>query len=115
MQAEWEIGMEEQYFDICGDNAVIASDAIQFLVEELRELQAAERVLQTQIKEVKERIAKFMGDKEKLKDANGVELVNYIWCKPTETFDSKSFKEKHPNIYQMFVKIGKPVRRMLVK
>jgi hypothetical protein len=115
MQYWQQSGLEQMYHETMGDDACMTNDVITHLVEELRELNAAERVLKTQIDDVKKRIANYMGDKVVLKDAYGNDLVTYKFDKPQERFDAKSFREKHPNIYQMFVTLGKPVRRMLVK
>lgn len=53
-----------------------------------------------------------------MKDAErariGARKVSWKNVKPRETIDGKKLKEEHPEIYQAYVKIGKPTRRFAI-
>lgn len=94
--------------------AVEASDEI---IQEAVELESVNR----QIDELKERkeelqglITSFMGESDTLAVA-GRTIATWKTSKPRVTFDSTTFKAKHPDLYTQYCKEGKPSRRFLLK
>lgn len=95
-------------------HTVEASDEI---LHDAAELEAVNR----QIEELKERkeelqghITSFMGESDTLAVA-GRTIATWRTSKPRVTFDSATFKAKHPDLYTQYCKEGKPSRRFLLK
>lgn len=94
--------------------AVEASDEI---LHEAIELESVNR----QIDELKERkeelqglITSFMGESDTLATA-GRTIATWKTSKPRVTFDSATFKAKHPDLYAQYLKEGVASRRFLLK
>ncbi len=66
---------------------------------------------------IKQTIQKFLLEQGGaiLVDQQGNPLVTWKEGKGRETFDTKTFKGMHADLYRQFVKIGSPSRRFLVK
>ena len=56
-----------------------------------------------------------MGDFDTLVDDSGKALATWKSAKPSQRFDTDSFKKAHADIYQQFIKTGEPSRRFLLK
>ena len=59
-------------------------------------------------------VMKAMGEANTLAFEENV-LVTWKLSKPTHRFDATAFKEKHPALYEEFLKASEPMRRFLVK
>lgn len=74
--------------------------------EQLTELEAQKRGIENLLKD-------YMKDNEKA--TAGEYVVSWKTSKPRETFDSKTFKADHPELYANYIKQGEPSRRFEVK
>lgn len=74
--------------------------------EQLTELEAQKRGIENLLKD-------YMKDNEKA--TAGEYVVSWKTTKPRATFDSKTFKEDCPDLYEQYVRLGEPNRRFEVK
>lgn len=86
-----------------------AWDALQGLLTDKKATDANIESLQAQI-------MAFMKENDTLLDSQGLTMVTWRSNKKgRETVDSKKLKAEMPEIYELFKKIGEPVRRFLIK
>lgn len=72
--------------------------------KQLYEFEKAMKELKEQEDELKAAILKEMEDKNIKKIENDNLLINYIAPSDRETFDSKTFREEHSDLYDEYVK-----------
>ena len=73
-------------------------------IEQLANLIAAQNALEAQIKELKSDILTKMEKDGKSKVAVGSVSVTYVAATDKVSFDTTSFKKKHPDMYNQFKK-----------
>lgn len=76
------------------------------LKEQIAELESKKRGIENLLKDA-------LGENEK--GSCGEHYVSWKSSKPRETFDSKKFKNDHPEMYTNYIKQGEPSRRFEVK
>lgn len=84
-----------------GNSAILdpqVAEAIATFEAEVKEIKAQEEILKQRILEEMERNGLLKIDTPHL-------LINYIAGTDRETFDSKSFRKEHPDLYDDFVKM----------
>lgn len=74
--------------------------------EQLTELETQKRGIENLLKD-------YMKDNEKA--TAGEYVVSWKTTKPRSTFDSKTFREDCPDLYEQYVRVGEPSRRFEVK
>lgn len=94
---------------------VVASDADLLALVELRELRAKAKADEERIKTLEDGIKMAMADKDTLVNASGEVLATWKAAKGRVSFDSKRFKEEHPDTYKEYQKEGAPVRTFRLK
>lgn len=72
-------------------------------IDRLRWLKLEAAKISQEAEELKEDIVYYMGNQEELKDNHGHTLCTYR-THVRETFDSKSFKNDHVEIYKLYIK-----------
>jgi len=92
-----------------------ATDELLSDYSELKELKQQKKQLEEKISEYEESIKMFIGGEHEGVVLNGEKIATWSFTKPRESFDKKSLKTEHPDIYKKFAKEGKPSRRFLLK
>jgi len=80
---------------------------LKLIKEKIKELEQKQEDLELQIK-------LLLQDKEILTYKGNI-VLTWKQYDPVERFDSKSFKEKYPDLYKEFIKIGEPQRKFISK
>ncbi len=80
---------------------------LKLIKEKIKELERKQEDLELQFK-------LLLQDKEIL-TYNGKVVLTWKQYDPVERFDTKSFKEKYPDLYKEFIKIGEPQRKFISK
>ena len=90
------------------ENGIALLDNTEFVNEFIKEQKLVD-ALNESIKIKKEMLLKEMEDKNILKIDTDTLNINYIAQSERETFDSKSFREDNPDLYDEYVKFS-PVK-----
>jgi putative phage-type endonuclease len=103
-----KFGRTSNYSAIEASTEVLAAfETIKAIKEQLEAIEASEE-------SAKAFVMKAMGEADTLKFA-GNTIATWKLARPTRRFDSASFKEAHPALYEQFTKTGEPSRRFLIK
>ena len=95
--------------------AITVNEVIIDAIERLKDVRATIDTLEDEEEELRDLICVYMNDKEILLNTDGTVAVTWKQRPGTITFDSKKFKEEHPEMYSKFEKQGKEVRSFLLK
>lgn len=91
-----------------------ATDAILHDAAELESVNREIEELKERKEELQGHITSFMGESDTLTVA-GKTIATWKSSKPRVTFDSATFKSKHPDLYNQYLKEGAANRRFLLK
>ncbi len=94
---------------------ITTTDEIAHTLEALKQVRNEIDMLEEREKYCRDLICVYMGDKQTLLNIDGTVAVTWKQRPGTITFDSKKFKDEHPEMYSQFEKQGKEVRSFLVK
>lgn len=72
-------------------------------------------VLESEKRELTEKIKVFMGDRETLLDGYGRISITWKGGKPVKRFDLESFKKEKPEEYSAYLKLHPQPRKFLIK
>jgi putative phage-type endonuclease len=100
--------VSDDYVMINDIGIIGALEMLRHTREELKRLKEVEEAC-------KNEICVYMGDKQTLVNTDGTIAVTWNQREGSTRFDSKSFKEKHPDLYKQFEVKGDYVRTFLVK
>ena len=95
--------------------AVLASDDVQEALRQLRELKTQAKHLELAEEQWKAIVMKALGESDTLIDSQGHTLATWKASAAPKRFDAAAFKAKHPDLYELFVAVGEPSRRFLLK
>lgn len=98
--------------DISG--ALVATVDLLQMVKDHADIKASISALEAQAKQLEDGIGIAMGDKEELVFGEDT-LVTFKFSKAPEKFNTKAFKQAHPDLHKQFVTLGSPGRRLLNK
>lgn len=96
------------------EHSLEASDEIVAAAAELALVRKKMDELSEKEKELQGAITSFMGESDTL-SMDGKTIATWKTSKPRAAFDSATFKSKHPDLYNEYLKEGKPTRRFLLK
>lgn len=96
------------------DKKVEATEELLKAIAHLKKLKEEAKTLGEQEEIQKAIVMKAMGEADTLAFKNEV-LATWKLSKPTHRFDNTAFKEKHPDLYEEFLKASEPMRRFLLK
>lgn len=82
---------------------------------ELKAMKAQQKELEEKIAGYEESIKMFIGGEYEGVSYNGENIVKWSFAKGRESFDKKKLAEDHADIYEKYVKQGKPSRRFTVR
>lgn len=94
--------------------AVECDDKAALQVERLREVKADIATLESEEKQLTERLQLIMGDADTLMN-NGMVVVTWKSSKPSARFDTKRFKAEHADLYQSYCATVDGTRRFILK
>lgn len=94
---------------------VLADADVQAAVRQLRELKTQLKHLELAEEQWKAVVMNAMGESDTLVNSSGHTLATWKAAAPPKRFDAAAFKAKHPNLYELFVSVGEPSRRFLLK
>lgn len=90
------------------ENDIIVAPEV---AKELVEFERLQKEIEKKEKEIKDTLLAAMKEAKLLsiraESENGSVLITYIDGYDRETFDSKSFREQHPDVYDAYVKMSK--------
>lgn len=92
-----------------------ASEELLKDYSELKELREQKKQLEEKIAEYEESIKMYIGGDHEGITYNGENIVKWSFTKGRETFDKKTLKQDHPEIYEKYVKQGEPSRRFTIR
>lgn len=72
-------------------------------------------VLESEKRELTDKIKVFMGDRDTLLDGYGRVSITWKGGKPVRRFDLESFKKENPDAYSRYLKIHDQPRKFLIK
>lgn len=96
------------------EQSIESSDEILHDVAEMNLINNKLDELTKRKKELQGNIASFMGESDTL-TVYGRTIATWKTSKPRTTFDSETFRTKHPDLYTQYCKEGKPTRRLIIK
>lgn len=106
--------VDKKYVTSTAEKSIEAdSDAVADW-QELRILTRQAKEIEAKADEIKDRLKVYMEDSESL-TYEGLTLCTFRSGKPKTTFDAKAFRADNPELYQKYLKDGKPARPFLVK
>jgi len=97
------------------NDSVMATADVMDAVEHLREIKTQSKHLDSAKEEWEALLFIAMGECDTLIDATGNTLATWKAAAAPKRFDSAAFKSAHADMYEQFVRIGEPSRRLLIK
>jgi len=97
------------------EDALIANQQLEQLVDTLRKYKAQSKMLDDEIEKMEVMVRNAMGEKGSIMSFTGETLVTWRTSKPSMRFNTDLFKQAMPDIYQQFVVEQPGSRRFLVK
>lgn len=94
--------------------AVEADTDLRDYVRSLHAIKQQMAALKEHEEDFKTRIMLALGEADTL-TFSGLTLATWKAAKAAERFDSKAFREAHPDLYHQFLRAGEPTRRFLLK
>ncbi|WP_034773923.1 YqaJ viral recombinase family protein [Exiguobacterium antarcticum] len=95
------------------DSEIELPDDADDLIDAYRFAKEREAEVKKSVLDAENRLKGMIGEAEVGIARN--HLVQWKNTKPRETFDTKSFAKDQPDLYEKYVKIGKPTRRFTIK
>lgn len=95
--------------------SVLADDEVMQALRQLRELKTQAKHLELAEEQWKAIVMKALGENDTLIDSSGHTLATWKASAAPKRFDSTAFKAKHPDLYELFLAVGEPSRRFLLK
>lgn len=95
------------------DKAIFASNEINQIIQELKELRAQEKELGVKIDTLKFRIQNFMQEHDTLLDRNGKKLASWKTSAPSKKVDLEMMKTNYPEVFEACLKTSKSSRMFL--
>lgn len=93
---------------------IVAADELSEMIDDLRHIKSEIGHLAKREKDLKQQIQLVMKDAEKVMYMDET-LVTWKASKESQVFNSKAFKEDHPELYQNYLQTKAGSRRFLVK
>lgn len=98
----------------CDGTRISATAELLDAIAHLKKLKEEAKLLSEAEEVQKAIVMKAMGEADTLAFKNDI-LATWKLSKPTYRFDTTAFKEKHPALYEDFLKASEPTRRFLLK
>ncbi len=95
--------------------SVVATGEISKDIDNYRMCKQLIKEHSERIEELRDRIARFMGQHETLIDVNGQPAITWKPTKDSFRFDANAFKNEHPDLYAQYIKMSAGQRRFLLK
>lgn len=105
----------ERYGRASRTGIVMAGAEVLEAIKQLRELKTQAQHLELAEEGWKAVVLKAMGECDTLVDPAGKTLATWKLAAEPKRFDSAAFKAQHADLYELFVKLGEPSRRFLIK
>lgn len=106
---------QAQFGSYSQDKQVIADDAIEKKVIEIKHIKQLISNLEADEDRLKAQIMSLIGDSDTLVTRDGKLLVTWKMSKGRTALNQSALKEKYPQIYQEFMCASEPTRRFLIK
>lgn len=98
------------------DGSIIATDELLHSIQGLRNIRAKIKEFEDVEETLRAKLIIALGDHaDTLIDSSGNTLVTYKLSNGRKSFDGKRFEKEHPDLYQQYLKVGEPSRRLLIK
>lgn len=96
-------------------NSVLAGDDVLQALQALRELKTQAKNIELAEEQCKAVVMMAMGESDTLIGPQGHTVATWKASAAPKRFDNIAFKAKHPDLYDLFVSVGEPSRRFLLK
>lgn len=103
------------YSQATNEEPLIATDEIEFKLNEICEMKARIKQEQAYVSTVEAEIKSFMKNHDTLHDRQGKIIAKWSNAKGAVRFDAKKFAEEHEKLYEQYLKTGQPSRRFVLK
>lgn len=98
------------------DGSIIATDELLHSIQGLRNIREKIKEFEDVEETLRAKLIIALGDHaDTLIDSSGNTLVTYKLSNGRKSFDGKRFEKEHPDLYQQYLKVGEPSRRLLIK
>lgn len=97
------------------DESIVADRDISEALATLKETRQIIKGLEATEKSLQDLICVYMNDKQTLVEANGKIAATWKQRNGSARFDTKSFQQDHPELYDTYLTVGSPVRSFLLK
>lgn len=108
------VSIEEKlrHCNIMNDEAIVATPDIELVCEDINDIKEQIKMLKSGLEDRQRKVQDYLIDNggSVLCASDGRKIVSWNESKPRETFDSRRFKQEHPDMAQSYVKVGNPVR-----
>lgn len=102
-------------YEQTNSSPLLADQEIEQAVIKLKNIRIEKENLSAEEAVLLDRIASYMKDREMLVSQDGVPLVTFKMSSQTKTFDMKSFRLAHKDLYENFLQVKDGTRRFLLK
>ena len=104
----------KQLYPEANSHSLEASPELATKIKTLKQLKSTKKEMDQSVKELELDVKRTMEDAESLTYREDT-LATWRNSKPRTSFNQKSFKEDHPDLYKKYMKEGGPIRTLRIK